>query len=109
MENTFTHKKACVNGVEYDMLIANEYPWLNLQVIIFAASEHDEAIAKLKSQRNIGWVVEHPGRRDFAIIHAGGSGKLEFTQENHKRIVEDMKQCLVNGARCWAENEYITE
>jgi len=101
--NTFIYEKRDVDGKPFHILTAQEYPWLNVQVVTFAPSDHNDAIAKLKAQKTIGWVIEHPDRRDFAVIHAGGSGQLQFTQENHRQIIADMKQCLRNAAEWWAK------
>ncbi|MCC8114012.1 MAG: hypothetical protein LIP03_08490 [Bacteroidales bacterium] len=103
-QNTFEYKPYERDGKTFHLLTALEHPWLNVQIIPFPESEHDEAIAKIQEQPTIGWVIEHPTRRDFAVIHAGGSGKLHFTQANVEELLADMKQCLHNAALWWADH-----
>lgn len=102
-ENTFEYKQIEREGGVFHLLTALEHPWLNIQVITFDEADHDDAIAKLKASGKYGWIIEQPGRRDFAVVHAGGSARLHFTQENVEQLCEDMRQCLRNAAQWWAD------
>lgn len=104
MENTFTYDPIEREGQTFHILTANEYPWINVQIIPFPEEKHDETIATLNAQPTIGWVIEHPGRRDFAVIHVGGNKvHLHITQANHEQVAADMQECMRNAARFWAE------
>ncbi len=107
-KNTFTYKPTDKNGKTYHLLTANEYPWINTQVITFPCEQHDESIANLI--KHCGkWVIEYPGRTDFAVIQIGGTGQpLNITQENHHQVAQDIHTCLVNAAECWAKQEFQT-
>lgn len=108
LQNTFQYRPVETESGTFHLLTAQEYPWLNIQIVTFDPSEHDAAIEKLRTNRG-GWIVEHPDRRDFAVIHAGGSGKLHFTQSNYQQLCADMLQCLHNAAHYWATTHPETE
>lgn len=103
-ENTFEYKPIEREGGTFHLLTALEHPWLNVQIIPFAEEDHDQSIAKIKDSGKYGWIIEHPGRRDFVAVHAGGSGRLHFTQENVDQLCADMQQCLRNAAQWWADH-----
>lgn len=105
LQNTFVHKTIEQDGGVFHLLTAQEYPWLNIQIIPFPEAEHDDAIAKLNAAPTIGWVIEYPSRRDFAVIHAGGATHhLNITQANHEQVAADMQQCMRNAAKWWADH-----
>ncbi len=107
LKNTFTYKPTEIDGKTYHHLTANEYPWINIQVFTFTEDKHDESIEKLKKHAG-SWVMEYPGRRDFAVIQIGGTTHpLNITQENHHQVAQDIHACLVNAAECWAKQDGI--
>ncbi len=108
-KNTYSYKIMEKDGKQFHLLTANEYPWINIQVVTFEPETHDESIAKLK--KHIGnWVIEYPGRCDFAIIQAGGTKQpLNITQENAHQVAMDIHMCLEYAAECWAKQENIVK
>ncbi len=98
-----------IDGKIFHHLTANEYPWINIQVVTFPEEKHDETIATL-IKYNGKWVIEYPGRRDFAVFQIGGTtNPLDITQANHHQVAQDIHTCLVNAAECWAKQENISE
>jgi len=106
MKHSFTHKwmTSPKTGANYVILTANEYPFMNCQVLPIASDQWDDAIIQLKKRG--GWYATVEGRRDFVVIHAGGGKQIEITPENKDQVMTDMKLCLFEAARWWAIHEH---
>lgn len=101
---TFAYKPVIKEGKTFHILTAEQYPWSHLQVVTFPSEEYDESMEKLKKVygTNIG---QHPDRKDFAIIQAGGSSRVvTITQENATQVAKDIRQCLDDAVVWWMEN-----
>lgn len=91
------------------LLTAQEYPWSVLQVIPTTPADFDRTVAALKER---GMVAHHDTDRTFCIIHlASGDydGKhskrhIAITQDNHKQIIEELKDTMAQAAAWYKTN-----
>ena len=91
------------------LLTAQERPWSVLQVIPTTPADFDRIVAALKER---GMVANHDTDRTFCIIHlASGDhdGKhperhIAITQDNHKQIVEDLKDTMAQAVAWYKTN-----
>lgn len=94
------------NGVRYDLLTSNEYPWMNIQVLEFPEEDY-ERVRMLMQERHEMMAVA-PGRTDFCCIQAGGGTPehptIEVNAENWREVGEALRDCLKEAAVYWAEN-----
>ncbi len=107
-QQTFTHRIIEADGKQFHLLTANNYPWVNIQVVTFPPEQHDEAIERIHKYEP-GWLIEYPGRKDFAIIQAGGVGKPDFHISDYDphAFVAATHECLEQAAEAWATQQNI--
>lgn len=91
------------------LLTAQERPWSVLQVIPTTPTDFDRTVAALRKR---GMVACHDTDRTFCIIHlASGDhdGKhperhIVVTQDNHKQIIEELKDTMIQAAVWYKTN-----
>ena len=91
------------------LLTAQEYPWSVLQVIPTTPADFDRTVAALKER---GMVACHDTDRTFCIIHLASGDHdgqhperhIAVTQDNHKQIVEDLKDTMAQAAVWYKTN-----
>ena len=91
------------------LLTAQEYPWSVLQVIPTTPEDFDRTVAALKER---GMVACHDTDRTFCIIHLASGDHdgqhperhIAVTQDNHKQIVEDLKDVMAQAAAWYKTN-----
>ena len=91
------------------LLTAQEYPWSVLQVIPTTPADFDRILAALKVR---GLVAHHDTDRTFCIIHLSSGDHdgqhperhIAVTQDNHKQIVEDLKDTMAQAAAWYKRN-----
>lgn len=112
MSHIFKYKQVpAPNGGIFHQLTADDYPYINMQVVTFSPEQRDEVTAALIEREGMNWVKSYPGRNDFVVIHAGGQGlhPLNVTQANVLEVLEAMRQCLQHAAEAWATGVGIHE
>ena len=91
-------------GNKYPLLTANEYPWMNCQVIPTPPDRKDEIMEELKKSEE--YVVYASGRTDFCVIQAGGGTPehptIEITDENWEEVDKALCDCMQAAADYWA-------
>lgn len=93
----------------HTLLTAQERPWSVLQVIPTTLAYFERTVAALKER---GMVAHHDTDRTFCIIHlASGDhdGKhperhIVVTQDNHKQIIEELKDTMIQAAVWYKTN-----
>ena len=91
------------------LLTAQEYPWSVLQVIPTTPADFDRTVAALKER---GMVACHDADRTFCIIHLASGDHdgqhperhIAITQDNHKQIVEDLKDTMAQAVAWYKTN-----
>ena len=91
------------------LLTAQEYPWSVLQVIPTTPADFDRIVAALKER---GMVAHHETDRTFCIIHLASGDHdgqhperhIAITQDNHKQLVEDLKDTMAQAAVWYKTN-----
>ena len=91
------------------LLMAQEYPWSVLQVIPTTPADFDRTVAALKER---GMVACHDTDRTFCIIHLASGDHdgqhperhIAVTQDNHKQIVEDLKDTMAQAVAWYKTN-----
>ena len=91
------------------LLTAQEYPWSVLQVIPTTPANFDRTVAALKER---GMVACHDTDRTFCIIHLASGDHdgqhperhIAVTQDNHKQIVEDLKDTMAQAVAWYKTN-----
>ena len=91
------------------LLTAQERPWSVLQVIPTTPADFDRTVAALKER---GMVAHHDTDRTFCIIHLASGDHdgqhperhIAVTQDNHKQIVEDLKDTMAQAAAWYKTN-----
>ena len=91
------------------ILMAQEYPWSVLQVIPTTPADFDRTVAALKER---GMVEYHDTDRTFCIIHLASGDHdgqhperhIAVTQDNHKQIVEDLKDTMAQAVAWYKRN-----
>ena len=91
------------------ILTAQEYPWSVLQVIPTTPTDFDRTVAALKER---GMVACHDTDRTFCIIHLASGDydgqhperHIAITQDNHKQIVEDLKDTMAQAVAWYKTN-----
>ena len=91
------------------LLTAQEYPWSVLQVIPTTPADFNRTLAALKER---GMVACHDTDRTFCIIHLASGDHdgqhperhIDVTQDNHKQIVEDLKDTMAQAAVWYKTN-----
>ena len=96
-------------GNKYPLLTANEYPWMNCQVIPTPPGHKDEIMAELKKREE--YVVFAEGRTDFCVIQAGGGTPehptIEITDDNWEEVDKALCDCMQAAADFWAEHRPV--
>ena len=94
-----------VHGHSFPLLTANEYPWVNIQIVPISEELHDLIMERLKERG--GTIAHSEGRNDFVAIQAGGGSKehptIEITAQNYREVAAAINECLQAGADFWAE------
>ena len=91
------------------LLTAQERPWSVLQVIPTTPEDFDRTVAALKER---GMVAYHDTDRTFCIIHLASGDHdgqhperhIAVTQDNHKQIVEDLKDTMAQAVAWYKTN-----
>ena len=91
------------------LLTAQERPWSVLQVIPTTPTDFDRIVAVLKQR---GMVSHHDTDRTFCIIHLASGDHdgqhperhIAITQDNHKQLVEDLKDTMAQAAVWYKTN-----
>ena len=91
------------------LLTAQERPWSVLQVIPTTPEDFDRIVAALKQR---GMVACHDTDRTFCIIHLASGDHdgqhperhIAVTQDNHKQIVEDLKDTMAQAVAWYKTN-----
>ena len=91
------------------LLTAQEYPWSVLQVIPTTPADFDRTVAALKER---GMLACHDTDRTFCIIHLASGDHdgqhperhIAVTQDNHKQIVEDLKDTMAQAVAWYKRN-----
>lgn len=109
-EYTYTVSEAKgEHGHTFPLLTANEYPWMNIQIVPTPEGQRDMILDVLR--RRGGAVAQVPGRQDFVAIQAGGGTKehptIEITAENYRQVAAILKDCLEQGAQWWAREHEL--
>ena len=91
------------------LLTAQERPWSVLQVIPTTPADFARTVAALKER---GMVAYHDTDRTFCIIHLASGDHdrqhperhIAVTQDNHKQIVEDLKDTMAQAVAWYKTN-----
>ena len=91
------------------LLTSQERPWSVLQVIPTTPADFDRTVAALKER---GVVAYHDTDRTFCIIHLASGDHdgqhperhIAVTQDNHKQIVEDLKDTMAQAVAWYKTN-----
>ena len=98
-------------GNKYPLLTANEYPWMNCQVITTPPDRKDEIMAELKKREE--YVVYAKYRTDFCVIQAGGGTPehptIEITENNWEEVDKALCDCMQAAADFWAKHHPTAE
>ncbi len=97
MKHTFRHEKIKEGGKSYDMIFANEHPFVVGEVIDMGAEVWDKCVEILEDNGKPFAFVD--GRKDFAIIGAGTHQRVVVTGN----VLQEMKDTLKEMAHWWAE------
>ena len=98
---TFTLSTATGNhGHQYPLLTANEYPWMNVQIIPTPDSQRSLILEALKKRG--GGVATVDGRTDFVAIQAGGGTDEHPTISITQQVAAILRDCLQAAADYWA-------
>ncbi len=102
---TFTMKEVVGDyGHHYPLLTANEYPWMNVQIIPTPPHQRDTILEQL--HRNYGFVASVEGRTDFVAVQAGGGTEehptIEINAQNYRQVGIILSECLQAAADYWA-------
>ena len=93
------------DGNKYPLLTANEYPWMNCQVIPLTPDRKDDIMEELKKRDE--YVVYAKGRTDFCVIQAGGGTPehptIEITDKNWEEVDKALCDCMQAAADFWAD------
>ena len=111
-EYTYTVSEAKgEHGHTFPLLTANEYPWMNIQIVPTPEGQRDMILDVLR--RRGGAVAQVPGRQDFVAIQAGGGTKehptIEITAENYRQVSVILRECLKAGAEWWAKEHELVK
>lgn len=109
---TFTVSEAKgEHGHTFPLLTANEYPWMNIQIVPTPESQRDMILDVLR--RRGGAVAQVPGRQDFVAIQAGGGTPehptIEITAQNYRQVSVILRECLKAGAEWWAKEHELVK
>ena len=93
----------------HTLLTAQEYPWSVLQVVPTTPADFESTMAILKER---GMVAHHDTDRTFCIIHLASGDHdgqhperhIAVTQDNHKQIVEDLKDTMAQAVAWYKTN-----
>lgn len=93
-------------GHHYPLLTANEYPWMNCQVIPTSPEIRDTILSELAAREE--YVCHAAGRIDFCVIQAGGGSPehptIEINDENWEEVDSALCECMQAAADFWAAN-----
>lgn len=93
------------HGHAFPLLTANEYPWMNIQIVPTSEGQRDMIMEALR--RRGGSVAQVAGRNDFVAIQAGGGTDehptVEITAQNYRQVAAIINDSLQAGADFWAE------
>lgn len=96
------------HGNIYPLLTANEYPYMNIQIVPTPPQQRDMVLEALRKRG--GWVMQAAGHDEFVAIQAGGhhpeQADIEITQQNYHEVIAAMRDCLQSAADFWAENHH---
>lgn len=99
------------HGHEFPVLTANEYPWMNIQIVPTPEGQRDMILDVLR--RRGGAVAQVPGRQDFVAIQAGGGTPehptIEITAQNYRQVSVILRECLKAGAEWWAKEHELVK
>lgn len=91
-------------GHTYPLLTANEYPWMNIQIV--PTPDHQREIIMEALHRRGGGVATAQWRTDFAAIQAGGGTTdhptIEINAQNYQQVALTLRDCLQAAADFWA-------
>lgn len=102
---TFTLSTATGDhGHQYPLLTANQYPWMNVQIIPTPDSQRTLILDALNKRG--GGVATVDGRTDFVAIQAGGGTDehptIPITRQNYQQVAAILRDCLQAAADYWA-------
>ena len=92
-------------GNKYNILYAEEFPYVISQVIPLPVGRREEILADLKKRKE--FIVFAEGRIDFCVIQACGTTddkKVVITNDNWKEVDVAICECVQAAADFWAEN-----
>lgn len=99
------------HGHEFPVLTANEYPWMNIQIVPTAPHQRDMILKLLQGQGHT--IAEVEGRQDFVAIQAGGGTPehptIEITAQNYRQVSVILRECLKAGAEWWAKEHELVK
>ena len=91
-------------GHSFPLLTANEYPYMNIQIIPTPPQQRDMIIDALR--RRGGWIIQAEGRTDFVAIQAGGhhpdQPDIEINSLNYREVAASLHECMQAAADYWA-------
>ena len=104
-EYTFEIKKINgENGKVYTILTANEYPWMNVQIIQTPPELRQKILEDL--ERKHYRVTFALGRTDFCAIQAGGGSDehptIPINQSNYEQVGKALLSCQQAATVFWA-------
>ncbi len=102
MKHTFRHEQIKEDGRTYDMIFANEHPYVVGQVQDIGAEIWDKAMPMLEESGKT--IAKASGRKDFVIIGAGVHQRVEIRGEAQW---QEMKDTLQEMADWWAANHDV--
>lgn len=93
-------------GKRYYFLTANEYPWMNCQVVPTPDELREKILEKLYELG--GHIYFSEGRKDFCVIQAGGGTEehptIEINNDNFHEVAQHLRDCSQAAADYWAKN-----
>ena len=92
-------------GNKYNILFAEEFPYVISQVIPLTDDDREEILADLKKKEE--FIVFAEGRTDFCVIQACGTTdgkKVVITNDNWREVDVAIYECVQAAADFWAEN-----
>ncbi len=93
-------------GSEYPLLVAQEYPYAQIQILPSSSKNQDERMLEAWDA-HFSVKKASDGSSDFfaLLAAAGGEGEkfIEINQKNYKQVVKDTSDCLQAGADFWNE------
>ena len=94
---TFTLSTATGDhGHQYPLLTANQYPWMNVQIVPTPSAQRTLILDALNKRG--GGVATVDGRTDFVAIHP----TISITRQNYQQVAAILRDCLQAAADYWA-------